>query len=127
MARFQILKKYCRRVCRCTGGNYLHYILNEKSDSLIHRCFDAQRRKPCKKDWILSVHEDLEELEIMLDLEQIQNLSNYQFKTFLKEVSGEKALSHLNTIKSNHSKVLHIEHRKLKFQNYFQPNNVARV
>ena len=44
---------------------FLHYILNEKDDSLIHRCFDAQMRKPCKNDWILSVYEDLEELEIL--------------------------------------------------------------
>ena len=51
---------------------FLHYILNEKKDSLIHRCFDAQKRKPCTNDWIRSVYEDIEELKIMIDFEKIK-------------------------------------------------------
>ena len=106
---------------------FLHYILNEKKDSLIHRCFDVQKRKPSKNDWILSVYEDLEELDIMIDFEQIKSLSNYQLKAFLKKIIGEKALSYLNKIKSNHSKVLHIEHKKLDIQEYLQPMNVVNI
>ena len=59
---------------------FLHYILNEEKDSLIHRCFDAQTKKPCKNDWILSVYEDLEELDIKLDFEGIKNQTSYKFK-----------------------------------------------
>ena len=61
---------------------FLHYILNEEPDSLIHQCFDAQRNKPCRNDWILTVQEDLEELEIMLEFEEIKTLTNFQFKSF---------------------------------------------
>jgi hypothetical protein len=61
---------------------FLHYILNEKKDSLIHRCLDVQRRKPCKNDCIISVYEDLEELEIMTDFEELKSYQNINFKTF---------------------------------------------
>ena len=106
---------------------FLHYILNEDTESLIHKCFDVQKRKPCKNDWILSVYEDLEDLQIMIDFEQIKILSNFQFKSFLKKIIAEKALSHLNDIKSKHSKVLHIEHKRLKIQEYLQPKNVVNI
>ena len=63
----------------------------------------------------------------MIDFEQIKSLSNYQLKAFLKKIIGEKALSYLNKIKSNRSKVLHIEHKKLDIQEYLQPMNVVNI
>lgn len=106
---------------------FLHYILNEKTESLIHQCFDAQKAKPCRNDWILTVQEDLEELEIMLEFDEIRELSSFQFKSFLKKIIEEKALSFLNNVKSKHSKVLHIKHEELRIQEYLEPKNITSI
>ena len=104
---------------------FLHYILNEEPESLIHQCFDAQKDKPCRNDWVLTVQEDREELEIMLEFDEIKTLTNFQFKSFLKKTIEEKALSFLNNVKAKHSKVLHIEHRHLRIQEYLEPKNIT--
>ena len=43
---------------------FLHYILNENPDSLIHRFFKAQQKFRNKKDWVSTVIYDLEQLEL---------------------------------------------------------------
>ena len=106
---------------------FLHYILNEEPESLIHQCFDAQKDNPCRNDWILTVQEDLEELEIMLEFEEIKTLTNFQFKSFLKKIIEEKALIYLNNVKSKHSQVLHIEHKELRIQEYLEPKNITSI
>ena len=50
---------------------FLWYILNEDDNSLIKRFFKAQENDPCKSDWIESVKENLEYLEIFVSLDQI--------------------------------------------------------
>ena len=65
---------------------FLHYILNEEKSSLISKCFEAQKRNPCRNDWIISIYEDLVELDIGLSFEDIQNLSKYQFQKFLRKL-----------------------------------------
>ena len=44
--------------------NFLHTILNEDPKSLIHRFFQAQYKYKTKKDWVTSVQNDLEYLEL---------------------------------------------------------------
>ena len=61
---------------------FLHYILNEDVCSLIHRVFDAQKSNPSRNDWTVTVEKDLEELDNVLDLEEIQTLTSFQFKNF---------------------------------------------
>ena len=93
---------------------FLHYILNEEKKSLIYRCLEAQMRHPVRNDWILTVYEDLEELEIALDIETISNLSLACYKNFVLKKIEERVLNYLNTIKSKHSKVMDLEHNSLK-------------
>ena len=71
---------------------FLHYILNEEKSSLISKCFEAQKRNPCRNDWVVSIYDDLAELDIGLSFEDIQNLSKYQFQNFLRKIIEEKAL-----------------------------------
>ena len=65
---------------------FLYYILNEEKTSLISKCFEAQKRNPCRNDWIISIYDDLVELDIGLSFEDIQNLSKYQFQKFLRKL-----------------------------------------
>ena len=62
---------------------FLHYILNEDEKSLLKQVLNAQIADPVRNDWILTVREDLEELEIMLEFDNIQELSKHSFKTFI--------------------------------------------
>jgi hypothetical protein len=54
---------------------------------------------PSKQDWIHSVEKDPEFLDIFQSYDDIQELSKFQFKSFLDKVTEAKALMYLNTIK----------------------------
>ena len=71
---------------------FLHHILHQKEDSLLFHFFMAQMRNPTKGDWVTSILEDIEDLEIGLDLEEVKNMSKNQFKKIVKEKVAQKAL-----------------------------------
>ena len=97
---------------------FLHYMLNQDSKSLIHQFIQAQIKDTAKNDWIHTVMEDLEDLEIGLDFETIKELSKESFKIFVDKQLETLALDYLNKIKAKHSKVNHIIHKNLRMQNY---------
>ena len=103
---------------------FLHYLLNEENDSLVHKVLQEQMRSPAKNDWILVVQENMEELDIGLDLETIKTLSKDSFKAFIEKKINTKALEYLNKLKSKHSKVMHVVHKNLKVQEYFEAAHV---
>ena len=106
---------------------FFHYILNEDEGSLINQVLQAQIRCPSKNDFILSVEDDLQELDIYLSVEEIKNLSKDRMRKFVKNQVNEKVLIFLNNLKKSHSKVLHINHSELKLQDYFHPTNVKSI
>ena len=63
---------------------FLHYILKEEKDSLISRFFETQARNPGRNDWVTTVRNNLDYLEIWLDFEQIEMCSEYQFRKNFK-------------------------------------------
>ena len=75
---------------------FLHYMLNEKKDSLINKFLHTQIDNPTKNDWIHTVREDLEKLEIGLDMETIRDLSKESFKRFVDKKLENLALDYLN-------------------------------
>ena len=99
---------------------FLHYMLNQDSKSLIHQFIQAQIKDTAKNDWIHTVMEDLEDLEIGLDFETIKELSKESFKIFVDKQLETLALDYLNKIKAKHSKVNHIIHKNLRMQNYLE-------
>ena len=106
---------------------FLHYNLNEEDKSLIKQVLQEQIKNPVKNDWILTVREDMEELEIGLDFQDIEELSKDAFKRFIDKKIEGKVLRYLNNIKSNHKKVSHIKHESLKLQNYFEASKVVNT
>ena len=106
---------------------FLQYLLKEENESLVHKFLQEQIRSPVKNDWILTVQENMEELQIGLDFENITTLSKDSFKAFLEKKIDIKALEYLNSLKSKHSKVLHIVHKNLKLQEYCQASNIEDV
>ena len=105
--------------------NFLQYILQEDRESLIHSFLQAQIDKPTKGDWFQSCLASLKELEIDLDLEEIRGMKITRFRNLVRRRTTTLALNNLNKIKLKHSKVLHIEHKKMEMQKYFVASDLS--
>ena len=101
---------------------FYHYILNEDSESLIHKFYKLQAKKPVKNDWSLTIKENLESLKISLTEDKIQKLSIYTFQKIVKTAIQKTAFKYLINLKNSHSKVLHISYENLKMQDYLMPS-----
>ena len=101
---------------------FLHYILHEEEDSLIHKVLVAQSGTPLKDDWVSTALDDLEDFKISMSFEQIKMISICKFETIVKNAVRRKALEDLTLTKLKHSKVLHIPHAKLEIQEYLKTN-----
>ena len=73
-----------RQIIREKRLSFLHYILNEDTKSLIHKFFKAQLKKRTNKDWITTIIEDLEELEINLSFEEIRKMKKEHYMIMVK-------------------------------------------
>ena len=71
---------------------FLHYILNDREDSLLSNVFRAQCDIPVKGDWITTVKDNLKELSMDLSFDQIRSQSKDVFKATVKQSVREKAL-----------------------------------
>ena len=103
---------------------FYHYILNEDSQSLIHKFYKLQSKKPVKGDCCLTFKDNLNTLEISMSESQIKNLSIYSFKKIVNRAIRKEALNYLVKLKNSHSKVLHIQYRTLEMQDYLEPSNI---
>ena len=91
-----------RFVFRIRRLMYLHYLLNESENSLVNQVLLHQMKNPSKNDWINQVKNDFKVLEISLDTDEIKELSEEGFRSFVKEKSSEKALEYPNKLKAKH-------------------------
>ena len=66
--------------------------------------FRAQCDNPVKGDWVCTVKEDLEGLEMHHDFEQIKTHTKESFKRLVKEKLNEKAFEYLKNLQQTHSK-----------------------
>ena len=104
---------------------FLYYILHEEPNSLIYRFFQAQFKNKNKKDWVTTVLNDLEHLDLNHEtMETIKNMNKTSFKKLIKKKIYEKTFENLEKLKSTHSKVEHVEHSDIVMQKYLQPNTV---
>ena len=101
---------------------YLHYILNEPTDSMIHKFLTVQLKSRNKKDWVTTVLKDLEELEIRLNFEEIRSMKKAVFQRIVKKCVNAYAFKSLEKQKLNHTKVKDVTHRALEIRTYFLPN-----
>ena len=70
-----------REIIRERRLGFLHYILNEDPDSMIHKFFQTQLRNRTKKDWVTTILDDLEKLNMKeIKLEKIKFYENCKTK-----------------------------------------------
>ena len=112
-----------REIIRERRLMFLHYILNEESNSLIYRFFQSQFKNKTKKDWVTTVLDDLEHLDLKyLTMETIKKMKKTSFKKLIKQKTFQKTFENFEKIKSSHLKVVNVEHCDIIMQKYLQPN-----
>ena len=94
--------------------NYLHYIFNHLYYILLFRFFKVQLENPVKNDWIETVKQDLETLNMKLDMNEIKAMNEMRFKMKVRKAVEEEGFKYLNKLKkgcgtkTGYSKVAHI-------------------
>ena len=111
-----------REIIRKRRLGFLHYILNESKDSMIHKVFESQRENKTSKDWVTTVLKDLKEINLELSFEQIGKMKKGLFMNTIKRKTDHKALLYLEKLKEKHSKVRFLKHPVLRIQKYLMPN-----
>ena len=100
--------------------SYLHHLLTRSENELISKVYFAQKRKPVKDDWVLTVENDMNEIGLNCSEEEIKSMSKVKFKSLVKDKIAKEAFNYLQNLQSSHSKVKHIGYEKLEMQNYIK-------
>ena len=58
--------------------------LRYQTNELIYQVYNAQKRKPAKDDWYLTVQNDKNECSLMMDDNDIQRMKKGRFKSIVK-------------------------------------------
>ena len=85
--------------------SFLHYILNQDRNSIIYKFFNSQMKKRTKRDWVSTVIEDLELMDIQLEMEQIKTMRKSNFMSIIKDKIQMQTFQDMEKIKSSHTKV----------------------
>ena len=110
----------CRFVLMARRLNFLFYMLQLDSETLLRSFLQAQIDKPTVGDWITTVLQDIETLNLNLSLEGIIVISKSKFKMRVKQAITEKAFSYLVSQQASHSKAKPLKYSKLQLQPYLQ-------
>ena len=111
-----------REIIRKRRLGFLFYILKQKRESILYKVFETQKMYPSSKDWVSTIKDDLEQINMKTSFEEIQNMEKKDYMNTIKRKINQKTLQDLNKIKENHSKVQHLVHKVLKMQKYFMPS-----
>ena len=123
--RFEIMK---RKVV------FLQYILKQEESSMMYKVFQATCDQPIKKDFVQTYQKFLECLDIDLKFDEIKEMSEYRFKSIVKQKTVEASFKYLMDQKNKpgkHTKIENITYKKLCIQEYLLDGNqnteLARV
>ena len=107
---------------------YLHHILQQKEDSTLFKFFLTQLKNPRQGDWVSQVLSDLEKLEIHIELEQIQRMSENKYNQLLTKQINKEAFNWLlekkMSRKSANAKGKYLFYSELKMADYLAPSDI---
>ena len=113
-----------RQLIRKRRISFLHYIMNEEENSMMYRFLMTQMENRKPRDWISTVLEDLNDLNMSVNLEDIKQMKKSKLKETLNKVIKENALRELTKKKESHSKVKDVKHTTLEMQRYLKASDV---
>ena len=91
----------------------------------MYRFYQTQHSNPTKNDWCLTVKSNMETLNIHKSESELMLISEFSFNKLVKAAVKKESFQYLNSLKSGHSKVLHIQYDSLKMQDYFLTNKLS--
>ena len=94
--------------------NFLNYILNESTDSMIHKVYIALREDSHKGDFKALTDKDRKDLEINLTDEEVKHIPKVSWKKFIKEKVTLAALNYLSEENNSKEKTKPIKFDELK-------------
>ena len=115
-ARFHIMKQRL---------NFLKYILNQDTQSMIYKVLFLQVEKPVKFDWAGTCIKDLKKLKIHLNFEDIRKMPTKQFKEMIKKKCEKIAYEYL--MEKRKSKGSEIKYVGIETAEYFMPSNDLNI
>ena len=71
---------------------FLHYVLQQKPDSLLLKCLNVQIKHLDEWDWVNQIYSDLQELKIILTFEQIRLHPKEKFRSLVRKAILQAAL-----------------------------------
>ena len=83
---------------------YWWNILHVDESEMIHKVYRAQKLSPVFGDWIQLLETDKKQFGILLTDEDIQSVSLYEFKEFIKKKAKELMIEYLSSLQQKHSK-----------------------
>ena len=98
---------------------FLHYLLQLREDEMLSQFFYAQWECPARNDWVLTVQQDILDLQVGMNLREIQLCTKDSFKTLITERCEDAALNYLMVLKEGHSKMTNLTYHRLELQPYF--------
>ena len=63
-----------REIIRKGRLGFLFYILKQKRESILYKVFETQKMYPSSKDWVSTIKDDLEQINMKTSFEEIQNM-----------------------------------------------------
>ena len=100
--------------------NFLHYILNEDTDSMISQVYHTMKEDSKKGDYIGLINKDKLELGINLTDSEIKDLPRSSWKRYIKETVTSASLLYLVEENSSKNKTKHIVFNELKLNEYLK-------
>ena len=99
---------------------YLKRILNDTENSLLKQTYNSQSKSPSSGDWLSETKLILKELEIILTLNEIKEISKNKFKKIVKSAIENQAFKYLKTILKQKQKGRLINYTKFELQPYLR-------
>ena len=78
--------------------SYLQTILKSHEDEIIRKIYSAQKRNPCKGDWIKLVEVDMKEIDMNIQDEYIEQMNEGYFKEMIQHKVRQHAFKELKLL-----------------------------
>ena len=69
--------------------------MHQSKDSLIHKFFESQRKKPTAKDWVTTIKSDLKDLNWEIKIEDVQKMKKTECVSTVNRKIESKVLKDL--------------------------------
>ena len=104
--------------------SYLQTILKRQEEEIVFQIYTAQKKYPCKGDWVLLVKEDQTKYGVDISDDTSKSMSKLEYSKFINKNVRKYALNEVKTIQNEHIKVKHILYESLSEpQDYLKDRN----